>query len=50
MFLSTNIVVGTLATKPSLVYVSIFTKTTLTVITNLDKENKLNHMTDRGAI
>ena len=43
-------VVATLATKPSLVYVSIFTKTTLTVITNLDKENKLNHMTDRGAI
>lgn len=47
MFLSTNISVTTLATKPTLVYVSIFAKTTLTVITNLDKENKLNHMTDR---
>ena len=47
MFLSTNIAVTTLATKPTLVYVSIFAKTTLTVITNLDKENKLNHMTDR---
>ena len=47
LFLSTNIAVMTSATKPTLVYVSIFAKKTLTVITNLDKEKWLNHMTDR---
>ena len=42
MLLSTNIAAMTSST----LCVNI-AETTLTVVTNLDKENKLNHMTDR---